>query len=50
MINISKPKQDPEYVNNVVDYFNSNGYGVNGAYLDKDLNVFSIEVNNENQC
>lgn len=50
MINISKPRQNQEYVNNVVDYFNSNGYDANGAYLDKDLNVFSIEVNNENQC
>lgn len=50
MIKISEPRQSREYVNDVVDYYLTNGYGTNGAYLDKDLTVFSLEVNNENQC
>lgn len=50
MIKISEPRQSQEYVNDVVDYYRTNGYGANGAYMDKDLTVFSLEVNNENQC
>ncbi len=50
MIKISEPRQSREYVNDVVDYYLTNGYGTNGAYLDKDLTVFSLDVNNENQC
>lgn len=50
IIKISEPRQSREYVNDVVDYYLTNGYGTNGAYLDKDLTVFSLDVNNENQC
>lgn len=50
VIKISEPRQSREYVNDVVDYYLTNGYGTNGAYLDKDLTVFSLDVNNENQC
>ncbi len=50
MIKMSEPRQSREYVNDVVDYYLTNGYGNNGAYLDKDLTVFSLDVNNENQC
>lgn len=50
VIKISEPRQSREYVNDVVDYYRTNGYGTNGAYLDKDLTVFSLDVNNENQC
>ena len=50
MIKISEPRQSREYVNDVVDYYLTNGYGTNGAYWDKDLTVFSLDVNNENQC
>ena len=50
MIKISEPRQSREYINDVVDYYRTNGYGANGAYLDKDLTVFSLDVNNENQC